>query len=803
LAARTAKRPGPDRRPVLDFLCTFRARTRRATTEGCLARSVEQLDWGLALALALGLLAATPFLARAGLPRQTDAELHVYRTAELHRIVHQGVVYPRWAADLYLGYGYPIFNYYAPLTYHLGSLFATVLPGVDIVAATKMVFVLGLVLASLGAYLLGRALFEPAGGILAAASFTLSPYVLFIDPHARGDLAEHFAVCLVPLAFFFVHRLMEAPGPGVLLGSVFSVSAIVFSHNLMGLTASALLLGYWVWRLLLGPERTQSLWALLAFALAAGLIAFFWLPALLERDAVKLEVIGPGHFDFRQHFLGLRELLAPSRLLDWGATGPRFRHNLGLARWVLAVPALAVLARRLHRPPNEATKRHTAFFLAGALGLTFLMLRPAADVWDVVPAMPYLQFPWRLLGPTNVMLAVCAASATALLPKKPWRRWVLAGSLALALLAALPLLYPPPWPARFGGTSPLDIIRWERDSQALGTTSTGDFLPATVEMIPSPAETLIQSYEGHGPVDKVNRATLPEGAEVTILSHAPDHDRFRVSTSDPFVLRLYTFLFPGWRAYVDGRQVEIEIARPEGFITVPVPQGEHTVLVRFESTPARRAGWMVSIVAAILLVAVPAGWGAHGVHRRASAANLSSSEGLWLGGTLALVLLLVGSTLVLVDPQGWLHLNSPPGEARPAQHEVEASFEGMIELLGYDLPRTQVRPGETVPLVLYWRALSDVKENYQSFVHLAQPLDTVWGQEDHLNPGGLPTRRWPRDKYVWDAYEIYVRPETPPGAYSLNVGLYLRSEGYRLKRVGEDGRPVGDSLVIDTVTVTE
>ena len=792
--------PGSAPKSILDF-------TRRWCPD--LAQGwpalAQRVDWGLVVALMLGLLAATPFLARAGLPHQTDAELHVYRTAELNHITGAGLRYPRWAANLYLGYGYPIFNYYAPLTYHLGNLFARVLPGPGVVAGTKTVFVLGLMLASLGAYLLGRDLFEPAGGVLAAASFVLSPYVLFIDPHARGALAEHFAVCLLPLTFYFCQALMGKPKPLLLLGSVVSLSAVVFSHNLMGLAASALLLVYWLWRIVVGPKsgRRKSLWVPLAFVLAAGLIAFFWLPALIERDAVKLEVIGPGHFDFREHFVGLAELLAPSRLLDWGAVGPQFHHNLGLVQWMAAAFALAVLAWRLIEAPDQEKGSiiGIGFYAGGALGLAFLMLSPSAAIWELIPAMPYLQFPWRLLGPANVMLAVCAASIAVLLPERPWRRFVLAGAVLVFLVTALPLLYPPPWPQDFGGTSPADIIRWERESQALGTTSTGDFLPTTVDMIPSVAESLIRSYEETGPVDKVNRATLPDGAEVIILDHGPDHDRFRVSTSEAFLLRLYTFDFPGWRAYVDDREVDVELARPEGFITLWVPQGEHTVLVRFEDTPVRRIGWAISAGALILLVSVVAVWSSTPHDSQPTTpSRLSPGEGAWLSGTLLLILVF---KLAIADPHGWLHLASAPGEALPAQHKLRANFEGKIELLGYDLPKRRIQAGESFSLVLYWHALAPLEKNYQSFVHVAKPLDTVWGQEDHLNPGGLPTKRWPLDKYVWDEYEIQVRPETPPGEYRINVGLYLRSEGYRLERWDGSGQPVGDSRVIGSVTVTE
>jgi hypothetical protein len=153
-------------------------------------------------------------------------------------------------------------------------------------------------------------------------------------------------------------------------------------------------------------------------------------------------------------------------------------------------------------------------------------------------------------------------------------------------------------------------------------------------------------------------------------------------------------------------------------------------------------------------------------------------------------------------PHNLLHYTSPPGQALAAEHNVQIGLEEGIELLGYDLPRSQVRPGETFPVTLYWHAVTDVEENYQSFVHLAEPLNVAWAQEDHLNPGGLPTTRWPLDKYVWDEYNIYVPQQTPPGEYRVNVGLYLRSSGYRLRRQdGGDQHGVTDSIVIGSIEV--
>ena len=280
------------------------------------------------------------------------------------------------------------------------------------------------------------------------------------------------------------------------------------------------------------------------------------------------------------------------------------------------------------------------------------------------------------------------------------------------------------------------------------------------------------------------------------MEHGPLYDRFAVYMPEKFVLRLFTFYFPGWRAYVDGEEVEIKIGDPEGFITLMAPAGEHEVVVQFEDTPPRTAGWIISAAGLAVLVIALA------LMRNFSISNPQSlipnpQSLIWLGGTLLLFIILKSS---LIDPHDdGLRYTSPPGQAWAAQHELRANFGDQIELLGYDLPRQRVRAGEEFTVVLYWRALTPLGENYQSFVHLAQPLDVLWGQEDHLNPGGLPTTRWPLDRYVWDEYEIRVLPETEPGEYLLNVGLYLQAGGYRLQRQDESG----DSIVIALIEVVE
>jgi len=745
------------------------------------------LDLGPFLVLTLALLAASPFLARPGLPRDTDAELHIFRAAEVAACWQGGVLYPRWAPDFYYGYGYPIFNYYAPLTYHLASFFA-LFPGVGIVAGVKAVFVLGLALGGVGVYFLVRDLFGPQAGVVGTAVFLFAPYVVFIDPHARGDLAEHFAVGLLPLAFFCFRRLVERGGRGPLVAAAICIAALVLSHNLLGVVGLCMLLAAFTWQVIVEGCRGGVGRGLLALGLAMALSGFFWLPLLAEYREVYLSVIGAGHFDFRNHFVSLGELLAPSRIPDLGAVAPHYRLNLGLAQWVLALAGAGALVR-----PAAPRRRALLFFALAAVGLVFLITPASRFIWEAVPPLAYLQFPWRLLGPAALVLATCAGAGVTLLPATDWRPVAQAGGLVAILILALPTMFPPSWKADFGDTSPAGIVRFELEGKVVGTTSTGDFLPRAVETVLRPEPSLVGSYEGQGAVDKVNRATLPEGTAVQVLEHGPTCDRFRVTGDRDFVFRLYTLLFPGWHAYVDGEEVEIEPGRPEGFITFWVPDGDHEVLVRFEDTPPRRAGWwlagggLIGLALATMLMRSPA--------RSVPRPVLPRRALAWTGGAVALFLVF---KVLLVNPcDTCFRYTSPPGEAWAARYPQRATLDGKVEFLGFDLPRRRVRSGEALSVVLYWRALQPLATNYQAFVHLTRPSAVSWGQSDALNPGGLPTTRWPLDRYVWDVHLVRVRPGTPPGEYALEVGLYTMTNGRRLPVVGPDGTPTGSTVVLE------
>ncbi len=795
----------------------------------------RRLDYGYGVAVAITFIALWPFLNQASLPHHTDAELHIFRLAELSRLLQDGLFYPRWAPNFYYGYGYPIFNYYAPLTYYLGALLDAV-PGIDPVLAVKLLFMLGLLAAGVGMYGLARLWWGRPAGYVAAVAYVYAPYLQFVDPHARGVLPETFSFGLFPLALWALTRLHTRPSAGRWVTAAGLTAALILTHNLMAMVLGGLLAAWQLWQTVFIGRGRPALWGWLALVVGVGLAAFFWLPMLGERQAVNFQsLVGVGsHYDYRRHFLTLSELLGFSSWIDWGASAPTYRFNLGVAQWVGGVIGAIAWLRHRGRAPWVG-----GFALPAGAMLLGLMLPLSAPIWQALPLLPFLQFPWRLLGPMAAMLALLSAlgfdvwQRAGWLPAG-WRRWGAALWVGVILSLALPLTQVPPWQP-FGPTTPQAALGLELEGRWLGTTSTADFVPATVVNVPREQGAVLADYAAGRFPERLNRATLPAGATVATEFVTPLHTRYHVHSDEAFVLRLFLFDFPGWTARLNGVPTSIELALPEGFITVWVPAGEHTVDIEFESTPIRRLAWGVS-AAALAGLAV----GALRLHRHpadeapppgrletqpaeAQAARpptfsvssapsvvspLPSLDKAPIENDVAVgrrvLLIVVGITLALLlwlHPQGWLRWESSGNQARPAQETRWIGYGDQLALIGLDPPPPTLRPGDTLVLTLYWRALEQVPENYQAFVHLLGADGRPVAQQDKLNPADFPTRRWPLDRYVRDPYAFELPDDLPAGRYRLTVGLWLQASGQRLPVVDETGRPLGDVYLVQEVVV--
>lgn len=347
--------------------------------------------YGLLIVLILSFWAIKPLFIPGFFPMHDDTQ--VARVFEMGKMLGSGVFPVRWVPDLGYGYGYPVFNFYAPLAYYVGGAF--MLLGFDALLATKIMMALGITLAGVFMYFLAKEFFGEVGAAISGLFYVYAPYHA-LDIYVRGDVAEFWAYAFVPIMFFGFYK------KNILLGAL-GYAGLILSHNLTALMATPFLLIVILLNCYIAPKGKKLLvtyrLSLIAF-FGLTLSAFYWIPALLEmRHTNVLSQIGGGA-DFRDHFICLQQLWSS----PWSFGGSTKGCVDGLSFMIGKLHILSVLLSisilvylKLKHNYFNNIYYLSIFGIAGFLISIFLMLEVSRSVWEVIPLMAFFQYPWRFL----------------------------------------------------------------------------------------------------------------------------------------------------------------------------------------------------------------------------------------------------------------------------------------------------------------------------------------------------------------------------------------------------------------------
>ncbi|MFQ5409849.1 MAG: 6-pyruvoyl-tetrahydropterin synthase-related protein, partial [Anaerolineales bacterium] len=728
--------------------------------------------------LALLLLPAVwPYaFAYGDLPRTNDLATHIYRAFELEQLLDTGVFFPRWGPHLVHGYGYPIFHYFGYLSHYLIALLHKA--GANYLWAYRLASSGVTLLAGWGAFLLGREMARgERGGLLAGVAFVYSPYMLY-TANVRGGLPESLALALLPFVLLTWRRAARDGWRYVVPGGL-AYGALVFSHNGIALQSSPLILAFALWS---GRARWRGAFARIAacLALGLGLAAFYWIPALVELRFVQVESrFATTGISYAVNFAALRDLFAyPALPVDSDLLNPPVLRPLSVAALALAGTALLIGWRA-----RDALQRDRGLLAVLAAAGIFIALPASRFIWEVVPLLQRSLWPWRYLGPASLFIALLAGTlGSAHVP--PHRvagaaRPVLLPLFVVALFIANSAgwLYPPREQIA-PPESVADLARYELPPLLIGTSTNAEYLPRWVTELPDTTAQRELLLSEDDP-DRLDRASLPPGAGSVHTGSNLFWDQWLVDLPEESVLQFRQFYFPGWRLLIDGEPVPARITAPHGLIAIEAPAGEHSIQLRFESTPIRRFADLASLVSALLVAAYFIARVTKHVSRRGKLRSTFSQipiPGFTNLRYLSLTALLLCSLFIatwFIDSPLRTHGLAPGNGPTGMEHALAADLGGELRLLGYTLSSDALPADGETELDLYWQAQRELGLSYGFNLRLLDSEGRVWNSSEIVRPADwrfIPgTDFWPPDQYVRDSYVLRPLAGTPPGEYQLHV----------------------------------
>ncbi len=244
----------------------------------------------------------------------------------------------------------------------------------------------------------------------------------------------------------------------------------------------------------------------------------------------------------------------------------------------LAIGVLLINYKRI----KEKQKNIGLLEFAVLISLFILLFTtPLASIfYEKIKILSNIQFPWRLLSAFIFLPPIIYAYLLSKLNKN------------LLVIAFIIIVAVMQFPHLYGK----NYTSYSKDNYYFTA-----FNPHSVLM-----NTIWSGKSEDYPIKKNNKVAIIEGkGKVTEQNVRNSSRSYAIDAITPLRLVDYTFYFPGWNVYIDGKSVPIEFQNPNyrGVITYQVPEGKHNVNIKFEDTKVRFISKLLSLFSIFLLVA--------------------------------------------------------------------------------------------------------------------------------------------------------------------------------------------------------
>ncbi len=526
----------------------------------------------------VSLISVLLFLARAFFTNKMlithDFETQILRTANYYLAIKQGQIPPRLAPNMNSGFGYPVFVFVYPLS-HIVTTFLYML-GLSFELSMNVFMIIMILLAGLGmftySYIKSK---SPLISFVIGLYYVTTPYML-INLFIRGAVGEFVFLAIFP----WVLLLFEVPNlykKWYFAGSAILIFSLLFmSHNLSLLVAVPILIVYFIYKIFIAKYELLNYGYLVLYAVL-GLFntAFYWIPMIWEKDWIS-----GSHSvtvqNYAQNFVELGHLIYS----PWGYGGLNNTPDIKMTMMLGFVSILSVVLSVWLLFRYKKYRSANVFWLI-IYGIAVIMILPVSrPIWELIPYLKYLQFPWRLLWLTVVSSSILLLSV---LKEKSYYIGYIIGTLVFIHIIYVIFL----WAHPAGYLDKRTDHFWLEHpgvGMVFGENQPKNFnlnqnLRVYDNVVMRQAGSLLFDINQ----DKYSELQVLPRSNVQIWTGTLK--KYTINALEKVDVLQKTAYYRGWQVWVDGEKVDIQGDDQEfpGRLIFTVNKGQHQVVAKFES----------------------------------------------------------------------------------------------------------------------------------------------------------------------------------------------------------------------------
>ena len=155
-----------------------------------------------------------------------------------------------------------------------------------------------------------------------------------------------------------------------------------------------------------------------------------------------------------------------------------------------------------------------------------------------------------------------------------------------------------------------------------------------------------------------------------------------------------------------------------------------------------------------------------------------------------------------VTTRGYLTRSPLLDDRSEAGTSLDVTFEDLLRIDSFELDNRHPQSAEKTRVTVYMSARSDLDDDFGMAIRLRDQQGLVWSVK--LSPilaGIHPTSRWRAGERFRESYDFEIGPGTPPGAYRVELGLYLVSSYRDLIAYTREGEVLGPFVPLGDLVV--